>query len=157
VSRVAELLDELRTIHDTKNHDYAHSADPFANFREAARIGITPFQGVIVRMGDKWARICNLVRYGDPAVKDESLRDTLKDLAVYALIAVALDEEEENGKTPHCPDAPDAGPERRAPDPAGADGDVASPADAYERLRNSPAYQEYVKRLAEGQERLNRV
>jgi len=101
MSRVTELLQELQALHDAKNHDYAHSADVFANFREAERLGISPFVGCLVRMSDKWARICNLARYGDPAVRSETIVDTLRDLAVYCLIAIALYEERggTNGQT----------------------------------------------------------
>lgn len=64
-----------------KNNDYAGFEDPFANFREFGTFGF------LVRMSDKWKRIKNLV--GDnrpPSVKDESVEDTLIDLATYCLL-----------------------------------------------------------------------
>jgi len=46
-------------------------------------------QGIMVRLGDKYSRACNLVRnQGKRTVKDETLEDTLLDLANYALLAL---------------------------------------------------------------------
>jgi hypothetical protein len=82
------LLEEVATLSDAKNHDYAHEADPLSNFRQATQFGLTPLQGVFVRMGDKYARLSQLASGKVP--KNESMRDTLIDLAVYSLIAVLL-------------------------------------------------------------------
>lgn len=93
------FLLKMKEIHDSKRTDYASHADPLGNFRECERIGLAPSQGIMVRMGDKWSRINNLLRRlhaneGGPAVKDESLEDTLVDLANYSiLLAVCLRQE----------------------------------------------------------------
>lgn len=47
-----------------------------------------PWRGVLVRMSDKWSRIEQLST--GKTAKNESLRDSLIDLAVYALIDVLL-------------------------------------------------------------------
>jgi Domain of Unknown Function (DUF1599). len=52
--------------------------------------GVHPFEGVLVRMSDKWARINSLVKHGTSEVRDESIEDTLVDLANYAFIAVLI-------------------------------------------------------------------
>ena len=82
------LLDEIRDLHDRKNHDYAADNDPLSNFRRCQALGISPLVGVLVRLGDKQARIEQIVSGKTP--KNESLRDSLIDLAVYALIDVLL-------------------------------------------------------------------
>lgn len=69
----------------SKNADYAHETDPFRNFRAAESLGISLEQGILVRMSDKMSRIGNLLQK-ENAVKDESIEDTLQDLANYAAI-----------------------------------------------------------------------
>jgi hypothetical protein len=66
-----------------KGHDYAGDADCLANLR---RFG---FFGIMVRMSDKFSRLETLTREGlDKAqVKDESVRDTLRDVRNYAFLA----------------------------------------------------------------------
>jgi len=82
-----QLLKEIGELSDRKNQDYATSSDPFSNFRECERFGVPAWKGVLVRMSDKWSRICNLV--GKEA-KNEPLEDSLMDLAVYSLICLLL-------------------------------------------------------------------
>lgn len=85
------LLEEIGALHDAKNNDYAQDVDPLSNFRRAKAFGLTPLQGVLVRMSDKWSRIEQLAAGKVP--KNESLRDSLIDNAVYSLLAVLLLEE----------------------------------------------------------------
>ena len=74
-----------------KNADYAGDADPFANFRLVEKLGICSVEtGILVRMTDKMARITNLLQEGRVnQVKDESVDDTLIDLANYSVILAA--------------------------------------------------------------------
>ena len=83
------LLGRMAAIHNAKKHDYASNDDPLGNFKEARRLGISPLQGIMIRLTDKYTRACNWVRRnGDHAVKDEGLADTLIDLANYSLLAL---------------------------------------------------------------------
>ena len=86
-----ELIGEITALHDRKNADYAKDADPLSNFRQAESFGIPAWKGVLVRMSDKWSRIQELTNGKVP--QNESLRDSLIDLAVYALIDIILLEE----------------------------------------------------------------
>lgn len=97
--RYLQLLREMETLHRAKAAGYSGQDNPdtWSNFREAERLGISPLLGVLVRMGDKYRRIQNLVRDHTNEQVGESLRDTLMDLASYSLIAVCL-LEEEHGK-----------------------------------------------------------
>jgi len=45
-------------------------------------------------MGDKYARISNFIKKGDFQFKEESIKDTLMDMAIYSLITIILYEEE---------------------------------------------------------------
>ena len=84
------LLRRMGEIHDAKRADYANN-DPLGNFLEAERVGVTPLQGIMVRLGDKYTRACNLVKNNyEHQVKDETLEDTFLDLANYALLALLI-------------------------------------------------------------------
>ncbi len=98
------VLDEMLALHDKKNADYAPGDDPLANFKESLRLGILPFKGCVVRMSDKWMRVCTFVKSGNYAVKKESFRDTLIDMANYSVLGILLWEDElkkenKNGKS----------------------------------------------------------
>ena len=80
------LVDELHEIYVAKNKDYGNS------FGESVdEFGI--IAGVI-RIGDKYNRLKTLARGHDPLVNDESMIDTLKDMANYCLLTVIELEEE---------------------------------------------------------------
>ena len=89
--RFYQLLDEIAALHSRKNHDYARTDEPLSNFHRSLALGIEPWRGVLIRMSDKWSRLEQLA--GGKSPKNESMRDTLIDLAVYALIDVLLLEE----------------------------------------------------------------
>jgi hypothetical protein len=90
--RFYTLLEEIAELHSRKNHDYAKTDEPLSNFTRSRSLGVEPWRGVLVRMSDKWSRIEQLA--GGKTAKNESLRDSLVDLAVYALIDVLLLEDE---------------------------------------------------------------
>lgn len=90
-----KLLDEMRELHIKKNAGYSgESDDRWANFRLSSSLGVSPVMGVLVRMSDKWIRITNLIRKPSLDKVNESIRDTLMDLAAYSLIAICLLDEE---------------------------------------------------------------
>ena len=92
--RFYEILDVIKKLHDAKRHDYGDDNDIFANFRLSELAGISPWKGSVDRMGDKYARISNFIKKGDLKFKEESIKDTLMDLAIYSLITIILYEEE---------------------------------------------------------------
>lgn len=64
-----------------KNNDYGGPVDPWKNFREFGELGI------LVRMSDKFARLKTaLVEKRGLEVNDESVEDTIRDLAIYSKI-----------------------------------------------------------------------
>ena len=89
-----EILNNLDEILTAKSADYGDSFEQtFAEF------GII---SAIIRMTDKLNRIKTLTAYGTiPKVVDESLKDTLMDLAGYAVKTISalelLEEEKLNG------------------------------------------------------------
>jgi|WetSurSiteA1Bulk_404760.scaffolds.fasta_scaffold01479_4 hypothetical protein len=93
--RFVELLKDMEELHNRKNAGYAgDSPDPFLNFRQAEAMGISAFKGCLIRMSDKFSRICSLSRNPDNDKVGEAITDTLMDMAVYSLIAICLYEEQ---------------------------------------------------------------
>ena len=85
------LTTELHETYVKKNHDYG---DSFSRIFQS--LGIL---SAVTRIGDKYHRLCSLAT--KPAeerlVKNESIVDTLMDMANYCLMTVVeLKEEEQN-------------------------------------------------------------
>lgn len=86
-----EFFAECIAISKRKNDDYCGAsvdADAHKNFRLVEQLGIASTEkGLLVRMADKLARLSSLVGAKDgPQVKDESISDTLRDLANYCAL-----------------------------------------------------------------------
>jgi hypothetical protein len=90
--RFHDIMKELGDLHDKKQADYGRGDDPFANVRGSVEWGIPPWVGAMVRATDKVKRLQNFARKGE--LQNESVIDAFMDLAVYAIIAMVLYEEE---------------------------------------------------------------
>ena len=77
VQRHAEICKEINNLYERKNHDYGDSFHQ--TFVEE---GMAMAR---IRLGDKFSRFKTLSRGGEQKVNDESIRDTLIDLANYTL------------------------------------------------------------------------
>ena len=84
VSQMQLVQNEGLELFKRKNQDYG---DAFANY------GVL---GVLVRMGDKIARLQSISTKSVSLVNSESLRDTLIDLHNYSAMAIMLLDEDEN-------------------------------------------------------------
>jgi hypothetical protein len=82
------LLDEMRELHCRKAADYGRGRDPLANCRASIDFGVPAWVGTLIRANDKWHRIKSFLRNGKLA--NESVEDSLKDLAAYTMIALVL-------------------------------------------------------------------
>lgn len=83
------LCDELNALYERKNHDYG---DSYHN--TYLKWGLPM---AAIRLEDKLNRFETLIR-AEGQVKDESIRDTLIDLANYSIMTVMeLDREEKDG------------------------------------------------------------
>ena len=91
--RFYRVLGGLALLHLQKQLDYGATDDPFANVRSSRDFGIKPWVGALVRGNDKMKRIQKFAREGSLA--NESVIDSLRDLAVYAVIGLVLYEEGE--------------------------------------------------------------
>lgn len=85
------LLKELGALHDKKQGDYGRDGNPFANVKAAEEWGVEPWVGAMVRATDKVRRLQSYAIKG--TLSNEGARDSFQDLAVYALIALILWEE----------------------------------------------------------------
>lgn len=94
-ARFHELLKELGELHDRKQADYGKGDDPFANVRASDEWGVSPWIGIMIRITDKVRRLQSFVRKGN--LENESVEDSLRDIAVYATIALVILEEEKSG------------------------------------------------------------
>lgn len=86
------LLDEIKALSARKQADYGKATDPFANVRASEDFGIAGWIGAVVRMNDKMRRLQAAARGQN--LKNESIEDSLMDIAVYALISLVLYQEE---------------------------------------------------------------
>ena len=91
-ARFHELLEEAGAMHDRKQADYGRGDDPFANVRASEEWGIDGWVGALVRLSDKVKRLQSLSQKGH--LVNESALDSLMDIAVYALIAYVLYEQQ---------------------------------------------------------------
>lgn len=94
VMRHKAICDELNGLYERKNHDYG---DSFHQTFAEEGLAMTR-----IRLGDKLSRFKTLSRLsandaGQQRVTDESIRDTLMDLANYAIMTI-LEMDEENAK-----------------------------------------------------------
>lgn len=79
-SKFKELIDIMYKTYIKKNHDYGNSFDISMNEEGLAAARI--------RLGDKWLRFKKLSKGQEILVKDESIRDTLLDMANYCIMTV---------------------------------------------------------------------
>lgn len=96
--RFYEILEQMKELHSQKNHDYAGTSDSLKNLRACERLDLRPFMGVMVRLQDKFSRLEQFTISQQLKVKDESVTDTLMDVAVYSVLAIILLEEENDKK-----------------------------------------------------------
>ena len=95
--RFYELLDEMKSIAEKKGSDYSGKEDVYRNFHACEDFGIPAWIGVLIRITDKHSRLKELTMKAtkgeSPEVKDETIKDTMIDLANYCLICRVLFEE----------------------------------------------------------------
>ena len=94
-----DALDELKMLHDAKNHDYATAENPYKNLEGVSRIGIEPWRGIVIRLMDKFERVEQYCTNGELAIKSEGMEDTFKDIAVYSTLAMILFRKQQDDAT----------------------------------------------------------
>lgn len=81
--------EELTALYERKNHDYGGSFH-----KSYLEYGLVM---ALIRLEDKLNRLKSLVKNGEAKVTEESVRDTLMDLANYSIMTIMeLDQTGEN-------------------------------------------------------------
>lgn len=80
VKKHMAVCEEINDLYEKKNHDYG---DSFHQTFEEEGMAMTR-----IRLGDKLSRFKTLSCGAEQKVNDESIRDTLIDLANYAIMTV---------------------------------------------------------------------
>lgn len=80
VQQFMDITTNMAKTYAAKNHDYGNS---FGQSLDEEGLAASR-----IRMGDKWNRYKTLSKTNDIEVKDESIEDTLLDLANYAIMTV---------------------------------------------------------------------
>lgn len=89
VEEFNSIVTEMAKLHSIKNHDYA--GDQYlSNLTASKRMGLPAWKGTLIRIQDKISRLENFAKQDELLVKDESVEDTLKDLAVYSILCLIL-------------------------------------------------------------------
>ncbi len=99
-----KFCNDMIDISKRKNADYTGiNADPFANFSSVEQRTIcTTEQGFLTRMNDKFERIISFANKGELLVKDESVQDTLHDLANYCALMSGYLESKKHKENAFC-------------------------------------------------------
>ena len=74
------LCCELIALHEKKNKDYGG-----AFYNTMSKFGIA---ALLIRLDDKLSRLISITKNGSQEVNDESIEDTLRDLASYAIMGL---------------------------------------------------------------------
>lgn len=81
------FLGELQTLHDKKNRDYS-PGEEYRNMRAAEAWGTPAWVYAMQRADEKLRRLQTYARTG--VLENESVEDSLKDIAILAGIALLL-------------------------------------------------------------------
>jgi len=87
---ICDLLDRMQAVYEAKDSDYSENDLPMGNLLESQELGIEPWKGVLLRIGDKKRRVGSFVKKEKFLVKDEAVDDTLVDMANYSMLGCVL-------------------------------------------------------------------
>lgn len=90
--RFMAILEEMKAIHIKKAADYGSDEDPLANLRASVNWGSPAWVGALMRLNDKVIRLQAFAKKG--VLANESARDSMVDIAAYAILATILYDEE---------------------------------------------------------------
>jgi hypothetical protein len=87
---ICDLLNRMQAVYEAKDSDYSENDLPMGNLLESQELGIEPWKGVLLRIGDKKRRVGSFVKKEKFLVKDEAVDDTLVDMANYSMLGCVL-------------------------------------------------------------------
>ena len=86
---VCDVCDDVKDLLIRKNRDYGNSFKK--TYDEYGLLSL------IIRLSDKLERLKSL-NEKEPAITTETIQDTIRDIAGYCLLALAIDEERKYGE-----------------------------------------------------------
>jgi hypothetical protein len=85
-----EAMNRIATTQQQKGDDYQLDHDPFSNFRRTGeQFNLATYEAAEFNMVQKLERL-KALRYNGRAPQNETVEDTYKDLAVYAVLTYAM-------------------------------------------------------------------
>lgn len=96
-----KVLQRMALLHAKKSGDYGSDNDILANLRSSEEFGVPAWVGAMIRANDKMIRIKNMAKRG--RLLNESVDDSLIDLANYTVLAIVLNEEADGRKNLGAP------------------------------------------------------
>lgn len=91
-----QILDEMLELHHRKMGDYARPEDPYLNFRKNSGVwGTLDYLEPLKRATEKMIRISELTQKNKEP-NNESIDDSILDIAILAVISLAI--RRENGR-----------------------------------------------------------
>ena len=88
MSAFEQAVAEIVAMHNRKQADYGREGDPFANVRASEAFGVPAWVGCMIRANDKMTRLQKAAT--GHSLVNESIEDSLLDLAVYSIIGLVL-------------------------------------------------------------------
>lgn len=85
---------EIHNLYKKNRTDYNSDDNPMAPFERAEKLGIRPSTGALLRLGDKFNLVENYVKNGSYTSHNESIRETLLDIAAYTTLTILLMDQE---------------------------------------------------------------
>ena len=83
----ADLLTRIKDLHERKANDYTGGKDPLENYRRSAEVAHTSIELIMLsRVEEKVTRASNLFSGTKQRVADETVADTMLDIANIALL-----------------------------------------------------------------------
>ena len=88
MSAFEDAIGEIVAMHNRKQADYGREGDPFSNVRSSEDFGVPAWVGCMIRANDKMRRLQKAAM--GHSLLNESIEDSLLDLAVYSIIGLVL-------------------------------------------------------------------
>ena len=82
------ILQEIQELHNSKGLDYGTDDDQYANVNQSRDFGIQPWIAAVMKANDKMTRLKTFAVKGK--LKNESMENSLLDMANYSIIALVL-------------------------------------------------------------------
>ena len=89
-NRIHEVFDEAYSLFLKKIPDYEDVEHPLRTFRLSKDLNIEPWEGCLLRMGDKISLLYTYVRDGKFLSHDEDCNETILDIIIYAAFTYVL-------------------------------------------------------------------